>query len=502
MKKVLSLLLVLVLLFCLIPTAFAASEEAQGAADKLHTLGLFHGKGTNDDGTPIYALDSAPTRNEAVTMLVRLLGKEEEANAGTWDIPFTDVLEWAKPYVGYAYANGLTSGTSATTFSGSKTITATQYLTFVLRALGYDSSTDFQWNAAWELTDALGITKGEYNADTAVFTRGDVAQISVSALSANMKGAPFTMAEKLIGEGVFTEQEYDAVIHASAAGEVSQINYYKLFDYVASSWEEAEQYCESLGGHLATITSEEENDYIFQLVRDADFTSAYFGLTDRDVEGTWAWITGEPVSYTNWHPGEPNDENSTEDYAMYYFKFDDGTWNDGDFGGKTDKGGIAFICEWDSESAYEAYLKEKNAASEIPGVNFYEVFELNVTSWVAAEQYCESLGGHLATLTSKEENAYVYQLMRKAGYTSAYFGLTDKDDEGTWVWITGEPVSYTNWHPGEPNNENPNEDYSMFYFKFDDGTWNDGDFGGRTDKGGIAFICEWDTEEAYNSYQR
>ena len=33
------------------------------------------------------------------------------AKAKAWDTPFTDVADWAKPYVGYAYANGLTSGT-------------------------------------------------------------------------------------------------------------------------------------------------------------------------------------------------------------------------------------------------------------------------------------------------------------------------------------------------------------------------------------------------------
>lgn len=140
------------------------------------------------------------------------------------------------------------------------------------------------------------------------------------------------------------------------------------------------------------------------------------------------------------------------------------------------------------------------AQTQSPQINSYEVFNNGISSWDVAEEYCESLGGHLATLTSQEENDYVYQIVRNAGYTNAYFGLTDKDVEGTWVWVTGEAVSYTNWHSGEPNHENSNEDYAMFYFKYSDGTWNDGDFGGRTVSGGTAFICEWDTEEAYNTY--
>ena len=126
------------------PAAFAANDDAAEAANVLYELGLFQGTGTDADGKPVFDLGRAPTRHEAVTMLVRILGKEEEAKSGTWDIPFTDVSDWAKPYVGYAYANGLTSGTSATTFGGDVTVSATQYLTFILRALGYDSSTDFK----------------------------------------------------------------------------------------------------------------------------------------------------------------------------------------------------------------------------------------------------------------------------------------------------------------------------------------------------------------------
>jgi hypothetical protein len=145
-------------------------------------------------------------------------------------------------------------------------------------------------------------------------------------------------------------------------------------------------------------------------------------------------------------------------------------------------------------------LADYSGSNENTGINYYEVFSNAATSWEDAEQYCESLGGHLATISSQEENEYVYQLMLDAGYKSAYFGMTDKDVEGTWVWVNGESGSYTNWHSGEPNHENANEDYAMFYYKFTDGTWNDGDFGGSTVNGGRTFICEWDTESAYNAY--
>ena len=81
MKKMLSFFLALSLMLCMVPAVSAVSDEATEAAEALYELGLFRGTGTNEDGTPIFDLDKTPTRNQAVIMLVRLLGKEEEALA-------------------------------------------------------------------------------------------------------------------------------------------------------------------------------------------------------------------------------------------------------------------------------------------------------------------------------------------------------------------------------------------------------------------------------------
>ena len=180
-KRLLCMILTLTMIFCLVPSAAAAvSDEAAEAAEALYELGLFKGTGTNSDGTPIFDLDETPTRNQAIIMLVRLLGKEEEAKAGTWDIPFTDVSDAMRPYIGYAYTNGLTNGYTATTYCGGNPIKANQYIAFVLRSLGYESGKDFQVATSWKLADELGITKGQY-ANAAAFTRGDVAKISLKA---------------------------------------------------------------------------------------------------------------------------------------------------------------------------------------------------------------------------------------------------------------------------------------------------------------------------------
>ena len=211
-RKLLALLLALVLALSLCVPAFAAEEETdpkQYAAEMLYLLDLFRGTGTDENGEPVFALEQPLTREQAVTMLVRLLGKEEEALAQNLDSPFTDVAGWAKPYVGYAYAQGITNGTGPTTYSGSRPVTAAQYLTFLLRALGYEDGADFQWNAAWELTDELGITNGEYGQDS-TFLRGDAALVSWDALFADVKDTGVMLFDRIFAEPEREIRPYEA----------------------------------------------------------------------------------------------------------------------------------------------------------------------------------------------------------------------------------------------------------------------------------------------------
>ena len=87
-------------------------------------------------------------------------------------------------------------------------------------------------------------------------------------------------------------------------------------------WAEAEAFAISLGGHLVTINDAAENDWLI-----ATFGTEYFiGLNDMAVEGAWVWASGEPVTFTRWLPGEPNDYLG-EDFAMIWNKPPIG-WND------------------------------------------------------------------------------------------------------------------------------------------------------------------------------
>lgn len=150
----------------------------------------------------------------------------------------------------------------------------------------------------------------------------------------------------LISEGE-NQEDQNYVTTSSIPKDAEEFNghLYYIFNN-GGSYEDAEQYCEYLGGHLATITSQAENEFLFNYMQSRELENAYFGLTDRNNEGTWEWINGEPVIYTNWYPEEPNNERGNENYAMFYWKYTAGEWNDGDFGNGTEGDDVNFICEW------------------------------------------------------------------------------------------------------------------------------------------------------------
>ena len=106
-----------------------------------------------------------------------------------------------------------------------------------------------------------------------------------------------------------------------------------------------------------------------------------------------------------------------------------------------------------------------------------------------AEAYFESLGGHLATITSAAEDAFLFHHLQSLGLQYVFFGYTDSATEGVWQWVTGEVSGYANWGEGEPNSMDEYEDWGMYYFE--DGSWND-EYPEIYIPGEDYYICEWD----------
>ncbi len=182
----------------------AATEEG-AAALRLKELGLFLGTGTD------FELYRVPRRTEAIVMLIRLLGQEQDALAHAADYPYDDVPAWANRYVAYAFSTGLTNGVGNGRF-GAGDATDKQFLTFVLRSLGYEDESsggsDFSWRSPEALAQQLGLIRGE--ADLLRFDRGDCVLIMEQALTCPNKFQR-PLWELLAEKGVFTREAYLAV---------------------------------------------------------------------------------------------------------------------------------------------------------------------------------------------------------------------------------------------------------------------------------------------------
>lgn len=178
-------------------SAFAA--DFTECAEHLDDMGLFRG---TEQG---YELDRAPTRAEAAAMLVRLLGKEEEAGRLAYDAPFTDLQEWEKPYVQYLYENGLTTGATETTFEPEEQCTAQMYAAFLLRALGYtEADGDFVYADSSRFASRIGLYDPA-TVNEADFLRDHVAAASYTALSISPKGTDDTLLARLAAAGAVEE---------------------------------------------------------------------------------------------------------------------------------------------------------------------------------------------------------------------------------------------------------------------------------------------------------
>lgn len=194
MRKIITAALAAVLSISALTPVFAASSQAQNTAQILYEKGILNGTGSDEDGNPIFDLERNATRAEAVTLLVTLMGKTEEAKEAKINIPFTDVPDWAAPFVSYAYNNGIVAGVDETTFAANEEIPKSQYLTMVLNALGYSAGEDFLWKEAQYLAKDIGLID---EIKDGAFLREDIVEISHRALYTKKKTGDLTLAESL-----------------------------------------------------------------------------------------------------------------------------------------------------------------------------------------------------------------------------------------------------------------------------------------------------------------
>ncbi|MEM6965618.1 MAG: lectin-like protein, partial [Bacteroidota bacterium] len=227
------------------------------------------------------------------------------------------------------------------------------------------------------------------------------------------------------------------------------------------SWPTAKAEAAANGGYLVSINNQAENNFIKNNINQ----KVWIGLTDENTEGTFEWLSGEPVTYTNWNSNEPNNFGSGEDATEM---FTNGRWNDNDFS-TTRKFVLEIPCSNTPPSCADvptslsgfSYVGEFNDSkyflSNNSNFNFFEANNVAIAN-----------GGHLVTIADAAENNYVQNALPNGA--SCWLGISDVATEGTWEWLTGEPTNYLNWDGTEPN-EGTNANHARL--KSSNGRWTD-----------------------------
>lgn len=303
---------------------------------------------------------------------------------------------------------------------------------------------------------------------------------------------------KLLEESVVKTENKTLIILAGPITNSANGHRYYLLDNSGPT--EAELHAGSLGGHLATIRNAEEQRWVFETFANWNgiprhlwiglyHPDAAHGSTNReDRRREFRWRSGEPVSYVNWDPEEPN---SWSDKAEGSVRMrPPGTSGGGRWKSGEDATLLVYGVVEVTPSEHGLSSKELRiiAGPVTSPVNKHLYYLLDCAKPTEAQRRAESLGGHLATLRNAHEEQWVFETfafwqgiprhlcigLYHPNPTRGSTILAERRRE--FRWRSGEPVGYMNWGRAEPNSfEGTVEPYVNIWAPTwrEPGAWND-----------------------------
>ncbi|CAH1775812.1 unnamed protein product [Owenia fusiformis] len=229
------------------------------------------------------------------------------------------------------------------------------------------------------------------------------------------------------------------------------------------TWDQANNYCKLKQANMASVNSRFDQAFVYSSIQTAGET--WIGLTDIRTPGNFRWTDNWPVVYTNWGVNMPSGVGGCVKVMM------DGTWIDGDCSQT-----LPVVCK--TTTATPPYTPSPNEGQcrsrwTAFGSSCYLFGQTLSLLYSEAAFSCSRSGGDLLSITSDEENQFVYNhLTHSATSQSVWTGLF-KSIDGNFQWPNGEAVSYTNWNDGEPSGTDGTAEENCVEIYAGSGKWND-----------------------------
>jgi hypothetical protein len=305
----------------------------------------------------------------------------------------------------------------------------------------------------------------------------------------------------------------------------------------------AERFCndfvfQGVKAHLASVTSERENQFVASL--SSPGSPRWIGAFRNSGEDMWRWTDDAAWSdHKLWFPGEPNrfvGANGVVESCVQqgHSTMRGAFWNDADCLRTQD-----FICEFDATtftrvsttsttSSTTTTTTSGTTTSTEPGSTTTTTTTTSTTttssssstttstepevqciegwhafqgccyrtydqklSQPAAEKFCQTFQGHLATIRSVDENTFISTIVKPGNVYARWIGVLQRPNSNLWVNLDGSLAEFVKWYPGEPNNRSPSQRSSEncvaqghSSFPYADG-WND-----STCTTPRAFVCK------------
>ena len=244
---------------------------------------------------------------------------------------------------------------------------------------------------------------------------------------------------------------------------------YRYFNETPMSFSNAEEFCRTKAGHLASFSSTEEETNSESNVFGPDYYNEYFfwiGLRQDDGgdDSGYFWSDDSPYEFAYFAAGQPDShggvDNCVIDHWMSSYSYG---WEN-----KNCESELPFICEVLAGEQPPTTLQPPTIPPPRPcqggtgegwlqgpeGVDFCYKFHQSTSdqeTWNNVEYKCLQEGGHLVSIHNKEENNFLMVMFGREGINNAFIGLYKNSDE-QFAWTDGSTTDYFNWENGEPNN--------------------------------------------------